>query len=361
MNHTDVLEFNQAVALAGSGRKNEAHEQLAQLLRNNETDSNLLLWLVFTAGDLMTARFFLNKLAERDPYNPNLPGAQEWLKQEEAKQSNPLAEEALLASYYSGEVTSKRREQIRTIQRPLPEHAAVSVPTDAQTPTSTAKPNGGEEVLVAKEPEYASTGDAKGWQYKLIALLVGVVVVVLIASLVLYVVLLGDNGSKAKNEPEGDRVAAQGVPVYPGLQRIVFTPADRQIINNKITQNVIKTLPSNGALATVVFEAYRVPAANPTPASVSARPEAVVDRQAIFNFYNLELRRTAWEETHDSTAYVPSYLQVTKNVTLGARSTGFEYLDLFKLGVQPLTYNISASEEIIMVVFYQVKYSNDKK
>ena len=85
----DLQQFQQAVSIAQAGRKEEAHTVLTQLAYTNPNDSNLLLWLAFTATNLSTAHFALTRLRQLDPANPSLPGAESWLLTEEARQPVP--------------------------------------------------------------------------------------------------------------------------------------------------------------------------------------------------------------------------------------------------------------------------------
>ena len=82
----DMATFNEAVALANRGDKQQAHYQLRQLLTANPNDPNLLLWLAFTSPDLDQAGDFLDTASAIDGNSPSLAQAKNWLAQERAKQ-----------------------------------------------------------------------------------------------------------------------------------------------------------------------------------------------------------------------------------------------------------------------------------
>jgi len=83
MNSADTQIFNQAVALAGSGEKQSAYSLLYGLTQANPGDSNLMLWLAFTAPELAYSRYYLENAARLDTNNPNLTSARDWLESQE--------------------------------------------------------------------------------------------------------------------------------------------------------------------------------------------------------------------------------------------------------------------------------------
>src|SRR5205085_1640052 len=87
---TDKQKFDQAVALAQTGRNQEAYTILGQLAPSNPDDSNILLWMAFTSSDPAKARLMLGKVAMLDPENPALPSARSWLATQE-KKAAPVA------------------------------------------------------------------------------------------------------------------------------------------------------------------------------------------------------------------------------------------------------------------------------
>ena len=93
MNQQDLAQFNQAINLAQSGQKQTAYNLLSQLAKqgDNSQDSNLMLWLVFTSPNLVEAAQTLDYATRRDPNNPSLTAAREWLVTERAKEFNPPA------------------------------------------------------------------------------------------------------------------------------------------------------------------------------------------------------------------------------------------------------------------------------
>jgi hypothetical protein len=71
--------FNQAVGLAQSGQKEQAYQALKRLEHENPTDTNLLLWLAYTAPNLEETRSYINRAARLDPDSPSLAQAHLWL------------------------------------------------------------------------------------------------------------------------------------------------------------------------------------------------------------------------------------------------------------------------------------------
>jgi hypothetical protein len=97
MQPAELEKFNQAVALAQAGRKQEARSLLAELLRTYPNDPNVLLWFAFTTDDLNQSRLALEKVRALDPANPALPGAESWLAQQQAAMA-PASVDFLLSS-----------------------------------------------------------------------------------------------------------------------------------------------------------------------------------------------------------------------------------------------------------------------
>jgi hypothetical protein len=82
MSSTDTITFNQAVALAQTGAKTEAHAYLYELWITNPTDINLLLWLAFTASDSGSAARYIEQAASFEPNNATIASARTWLAQQ---------------------------------------------------------------------------------------------------------------------------------------------------------------------------------------------------------------------------------------------------------------------------------------
>ena len=79
MNSADLQIFNQAVATAQSGQTQAAHATLTSLNQRYPTDTNVLLWMAFTASNWNTASAYIEKVAQFEPNNPSLAGARQWL------------------------------------------------------------------------------------------------------------------------------------------------------------------------------------------------------------------------------------------------------------------------------------------
>jgi len=84
MNTADLQVFNQAVQLANSGNKLQAHSQLKTLQPQNPIDPNLLMWLAFTSPSPYEAENYLNNLLMADPNNSNIPAIRGWLNEQKA-------------------------------------------------------------------------------------------------------------------------------------------------------------------------------------------------------------------------------------------------------------------------------------
>lgn len=81
----DNQPFQQAVALAQAGQREQANNILAQILQSPTNDPNVWLWYAFTTNDLAMAR---EAIRRADMLQPNLPAvlqAKEWLTQQEAQ------------------------------------------------------------------------------------------------------------------------------------------------------------------------------------------------------------------------------------------------------------------------------------
>ena len=86
MNPSDTEKFNQSIALANSGQKSDAYQQLLNLQQTYPNEPNLVLWLIFTAPTITEAETNLKALEQNDPANTNLVSARNWLANEKAKQ-----------------------------------------------------------------------------------------------------------------------------------------------------------------------------------------------------------------------------------------------------------------------------------
>jgi hypothetical protein len=79
--------FNQAVATAQAGNKFDAYIQLKSLQKDNPSDINLILWLVFTAPNLDEAKKLIGMAKFMDPSSASVKQAEEWLA---GQMSKPL-------------------------------------------------------------------------------------------------------------------------------------------------------------------------------------------------------------------------------------------------------------------------------
>ncbi len=87
MNMTDLATFNKAVAMAQAGNKIEAYTRLKDLQQHHPKDTNLLLWIAFTAPTLTEAQKDVAIASSLDPRNPSVVQARTWLAQEMARRT----------------------------------------------------------------------------------------------------------------------------------------------------------------------------------------------------------------------------------------------------------------------------------
>ncbi len=85
----DAQSFQQAVALAQAGQREQAHLMLSRMLQSNPNDPNTLLWHGYTAPDLNTARTSIGRVEGMYPNYPPLAEARQWLANAE-RQVQPV-------------------------------------------------------------------------------------------------------------------------------------------------------------------------------------------------------------------------------------------------------------------------------
>lgn len=96
MDAIDLATFNEAVRLAQSGQSAYAYDNLSRLSELYPNDTNVLLWLAFTAPDPYISQQAIARIELVEPHNPSLPAAKEWLAQLE--NTLPLATSAARAA-----------------------------------------------------------------------------------------------------------------------------------------------------------------------------------------------------------------------------------------------------------------------
>jgi hypothetical protein len=78
-NDDDYLDiFEEAVKLAQSGRKDEAHRLFHALEPRHQHDVSLILWLAFTTPDRMEAGLMIARAEQLEPNNPSVIQARNW-------------------------------------------------------------------------------------------------------------------------------------------------------------------------------------------------------------------------------------------------------------------------------------------
>ncbi len=221
MNSNELTRFNQAIALSQAGQKPQAYAILSELSGNYPGDTNILLWMAFSSDNLGESRLLLDQVARLDPQNTTLPGAREWLAEEE-----------------------KTRPKIATAVATEPPQAKIGE-------TEIPKP--------AEEPKTKSP-----LLYNLLLgfgafLVVGALVLILINTIFV-----------------GDKLAAQGLPVYKNATRIELKDKDKEFIDSVFN---LFTSMSLGTIKNVQYEVYKV-----------KRNEV----NALLKYYDTELKKMGW-------------------------------------------------------------------
>lgn len=89
MNPLDLQTFNQAIALAQAGQKQDAYGQIKKLYYNYPQNTDVLIWLAYTTSDLNEAEWALNQASVFAPGNQRVSQAWDWLKQARENQWGP--------------------------------------------------------------------------------------------------------------------------------------------------------------------------------------------------------------------------------------------------------------------------------
>lgn len=117
MTDESLQAFNQAVALANTGQKEQAQLLLARLAADNPTSSQVWLWYAFTQSDLAKAEWALNRVQQLEPANPDLRHAYNWVASEKLKQ--PIDKPSFQTIYTQQTLASERP---RLISQPTKKH-----------------------------------------------------------------------------------------------------------------------------------------------------------------------------------------------------------------------------------------------
>lgn len=86
MDAIDLEKFNDAVALAQAGKKQEAYQRLKALsIATGAKDPSLLLWIAYTTSDLEEAETAIRMAEATNPNSQSVNAAYEWLRQQKLK------------------------------------------------------------------------------------------------------------------------------------------------------------------------------------------------------------------------------------------------------------------------------------
>lgn len=80
LNEQEKQNFHDAVSSANSGQKAGAYNRLLELARKNPDEVDLLLWTAYTAPSGNTANRLIRRAWTRQPENPNVIAAKQWLE-----------------------------------------------------------------------------------------------------------------------------------------------------------------------------------------------------------------------------------------------------------------------------------------
>lgn len=82
----DQQKLNQIIEQANKGEKKKAYAELCKLQKKNPTDTNILLWMAFTAPDIATARQAVLDATRLNPGDASVRAAHRWLGDQERLQ-----------------------------------------------------------------------------------------------------------------------------------------------------------------------------------------------------------------------------------------------------------------------------------
>jgi len=237
----DTKTFNQAVAMAQAGQKQQAYTILNELVSRIKDSGNLYLWIAFTTPDMDEARYMINKAASIDPANPALGQAFNWLADEEAKLKAPVPAMAAVSSNYQ-------------ITPAYSNSAPPPPPTQAVTPASEPTP-----LPINTSPK------GRRWLLPVVfggAAVLGVVGIVLLV----YTLFIAD------------KIAMQGLPVYNNANKLDLG-GERDNIS-KLFEGL-----SFGLIKNIQMEVYSI---------------KTTEKNKAQAFYDKELKNQGWKYTPEA-------------------------------------------------------------
>ncbi len=304
MTPADLQKFTQAISQAQAGKKAEAHSIFIQLASLYPDEPKLLLWLAFTASDLEIARTSLDKLARLAPSDPALPGARGWLAAEEAKQ--------VVVPVYTGNGAS-----ISTVVPRQPAQPVEAAPDDLRSQL-----NG---TVGQKKSAAEPTAENTRRRRVLTILLIASPLVIIVALAIVFFPRSPDLSGLLHGTPtpdDKDRVAAAGLPVYDGAERLYLTAADRSRFNSTYSQSLKLALPPNATINATSLESYTT--------------KDAIGR--VFNFYSTRLKD--WNSL-SALENARSYRKTDKALIVAN-------IPLVKLDL--LAYNLTTSDSVFVVM-----------
>jgi hypothetical protein len=308
----ELQRFNQAIALAQSGNKFQAHQILTELVSTQPNDPNLLLWLAFTSEDLTKARTYLEKVAWLEPANPSLASAQSWLQTEEAKQ-RAMSTPSPVSGFNA-----------QTSNQPAYGYSSNNFSyTPANSYTTANNQQQAAQPLEYGRYTYPKEGKKRNW------LLLGFIIAAPFLFMGFIIALLMI--IRAADEATPDSVANQGLPVYSGARHLHLTQTDRGIVLKSFQNGLASTGVSNVQISS--FEVYTIKAN---------------DRSKAISFYETEVKKIGWQNTSGNAKTIGSSL-----VSIYMKGTNFFGFAIGNITTNdgPLNdsrYNVGADEQVLV-------------
>ncbi|NWJ46102.1 MAG: hypothetical protein HXX08_09510 [Chloroflexi bacterium] len=292
MSPQDLEQFNDAISLAQVGHKTEAFSLLTTLLERNPNDANIMLWMAFTSTSVTLAQSMLDRVAQVEPSNSNLAGARSWLHSLEAATNAATSAVAVVQA-----------EPVA----PEPEaKSETDVVATAHVPTKVTEPEGKKKANLLFSTAFII----------IVVALVGVVLVVLFTFFI------------------GDRLAAQGLPVYGNATRLDLKSNDRDVLDGSIK---VLTSMTNGAINNVQVEVYRI-----------KRSEL----NTALKYYETELKKNGWTSTTANRAINSSGYAYTKDNNKMFTVSSGSAVPTFSISSD--NYNIKSDEAVLTVMYMEL-------
>ncbi len=252
MTPTDKQSFDEAVTLAQAGRNQEAYAILNRLAPLYPDDSNILLWMAFTAGDLAKSKLMLGRVVMLDPQNPALASAKNWLSTQE-KQAAPVTSDPVAVSAGPALPGSPSFSAVSPRPQSVPPELEPSGIVSETSQTSRTAKN-----KKAKSPK-------KPMRLAFRLLLIGGGVM-----LAIFLVFIGLGLLGVFNGPT---ITSVGIPVYTGSAKLDLSKNDREATINTFNLQNVRVANSGEFTAYIIKNG---------------------ERNKALDFYDSDLKRQNW-------------------------------------------------------------------